>query len=499
MPVVPPTPLPGIATEMPVLDGAALPGIPGIGSDLVDSLESRGWEPMDLSALSLDTMPTPKPELLHRSDGPGLLYAGKINMFLGRPGTGKTWIALLAVAQVIQGGRAALFLDHEDSIGTCWRRLALLGCTDEQIRERLLYVQPSMWGTPEDLARLAALTESSDIALVVVDSVGESMSMAQADQNDDPAVARWLRTLARRLTAAGPAVLLLDHLPKDSPEVGTWPIGSQRKLAGADGAVYAVSVGEYPFSATTSGKALLTVVKDRNGAMTKDEKAAEFKVTIDDNESSFELLPVVNEKRTPAGNVQRPTWLMEQVSRVLEDWPRERPTPGVNDICARVRGRKADISQAIAALVDGGWVDSSVGSRRQQILTSVAPFRAHADELSTLAGLVPSGSGNQSEPVGTSDEPTHDPPESTGSQWFPVVPGTGPESGLTGSREGPPPKAEGLGGENGNQSTQDGEILEVDGNQSSSEVGEQAQASSPASASVVESVMDAMFGPEDAP
>ncbi len=93
--------------------------------DNAEAIEtSRGWEPIDLSTMSAADLVAPTPDVLARTDLVCLLRSGKLNMLLGRPGCGKTWIALMGIAQEIQAGRKALLIDHEDCIQTAWLRLS---------------------------------------------------------------------------------------------------------------------------------------------------------------------------------------------------------------------------------------------------------------------------------------------------------------------------------------------------------------------------------------
>src|SRR5690606_3665542 len=84
---------------------------------------------------------------------------------------------------------------------------------------------------------LLDLVAAVDPALVVVDSTGEALSLEGANPNADEDIAAWFREVPKRIARSGPAVLLLDHMPKSS-DSDLWPIGSQRKRAAIDGAQY---------------------------------------------------------------------------------------------------------------------------------------------------------------------------------------------------------------------------------------------------------------------
>ncbi len=68
--------------------------------------------------------PRPAPELLRRSDGSALLYAGHVNEVHGVPEAGKGFIVAVAVAEVLAADRA-LYLDFDqDPEGVVERALA---------------------------------------------------------------------------------------------------------------------------------------------------------------------------------------------------------------------------------------------------------------------------------------------------------------------------------------------------------------------------------------
>jgi hypothetical protein len=60
----------------------------------------------DVAGLLAGELPDPPaPQVLRRSDGHALFYKGQVNMLFGEPESGKTWVALAAVTEVLGRGR----------------------------------------------------------------------------------------------------------------------------------------------------------------------------------------------------------------------------------------------------------------------------------------------------------------------------------------------------------------------------------------------------------
>ena len=114
-----------------------------------------------------------------------------------------------------------------------------------------------------------------DCTLVVLDSVGEFLSAHGANENWDTDVSKWLFAFfARRLAAAGPAVVLIDHDAKGSD--GSSSAGSKRKRAGLTGASYNVYLENEADAWTRErgGFAIISTRKDRHGVRARGSIAA---------------------------------------------------------------------------------------------------------------------------------------------------------------------------------------------------------------------------------
>lgn len=201
------------------------------------------------------------PSILCRSDGQALLYPRAINVVQGEPGAGKSWIGLLAVAEVVRAGERALLLDYEDCPATAAGRLLAMGATAEDLG-RVLYARVA--GRIEEPGRAWLAEQAPTVALVVIDSVPEALAADGLDENHAGDVSGWAARLPRPLARAGPAVLLVDHVAKSEEGRGRWARGSGAKLAVVDGAAYGLNLA-IPFSRHRSGSGVLSIAKDRRG------------------------------------------------------------------------------------------------------------------------------------------------------------------------------------------------------------------------------------------
>ena len=311
--------------------------------------EPHGWEVVDLEDVLNANYVAPQPELLRRNDGRALLYRGRINALIGESGSGKSWVSQAAICQAISIGETVIVIDLEDHKGSYVARLLALGLTAEQVRNGLHYISPEQALSPRSGVYLAELVTSRNVGLVVIDSTGESMAIENVRPNDDDEVARWFRMLPRAIAGLGPAVLLLDHLPKASDAPAGFAIGSQRKRAAIDGAMYRVEVGVAPVKGKT-GRLKLVCAKDRAGNWQHGTTVAE--VTIVDGPGCTNVA-----LGTP-GDPARPTVLMERISAYLE----KAQAASRHQIGTEIKGKRDYLYKAIDVLISEGYATET---RRQ--------------------------------------------------------------------------------------------------------------------------------------
>jgi hypothetical protein len=297
-----------------------------------------------------------------------LFYPERLNSIFGESGGGKTWIAYAAVVETVQRGGRVVVIDWEDSMHGIVERLDLLGIDVEHIA-LVDYRNPGT-GIARGVERLTA--EITDpVALVIIDSVGEAMAAGGVNSNDDAEVAVWFN-LCRRLTRlpGGPAVVLLDHIPKATDAPQLYSIGSQRKRAAINGASYRVDTLREPAQGR-DGKWKLTVAKDRIGNRAKGTTAAIVDVTSTEGSIGLYFHMTDAQEAEAKGERFRPTVLMERISRYLED----NPGASGRSIAKDVEGKTDGVRDALAVLIDEGHVQAEPGDRKGFYHHIVNPYR----------------------------------------------------------------------------------------------------------------------------
>lgn len=357
---------------------------PGGDSDQSVPSDDSFWTPTDLRAVLAGAIPTPTPTIL-RVGAKALLYPGRSNSLFGESGSGKTWIMLAAVVEVVIAGGTVLIIDYEDTVGGIIDRLRSLGLDDETIASRVIYIEGRVGWSPVAQAALSDLVRT--VELVCIDSVGEAMAAGGVKGNDDDDVARWFVNFPKWIARRGPAVLLIDHVPKDPNAPTTYAIGSQRKMAAIDGASYRVDPIRVP-TRTENGSLSLTTAKDRHGHHQKGTQAARVDITHQgDGAVGIALTTTATEALDGSGRFI-PTYVMEQISRFLE------ANPGANKRAVRdgVKGKAKVLDEALGELITAGHVDLD-SSKRGFSYVVTTPYR-EPDELDVLMSSddVPKGS-----------------------------------------------------------------------------------------------------------
>lgn len=226
------------------------------------------WSPLNLDSVLDGTHVQPEPELLTRTDGKSLLYPGLVHSIHGESESGKSWVSQFAVAHCLRLEQAVLVIDNESDAASYVQRLILLRVTREQIRTHLFYVRPesSPHTSPVELAAFERML-GRPYRLTIIDGVTDSMSLFGLSIKDNDEVARWMRSLPRRIADyTGAAVVLIDHVVKSSENQGRFAIGAQSKMAGLTGAAYTVEVTE-ALGVGRKGELALRVGKDRPGVV----------------------------------------------------------------------------------------------------------------------------------------------------------------------------------------------------------------------------------------
>lgn len=335
---------------------------PGLadGQDVtaVDEL-LESWHPVDLGPVLDGDHETPVPEILRTRDGArAMFYRGRVNGVHGDSGIGKSWLVLAAVHQVLASGRRALIIDYEANAAEIVARLRALGCDRHQLLGLLTYLQPNAPTGP--LAIEAVLEQiTTDTDLVIIDSLGEAFGLDGIDENSDAEVGPWLRTVARRLADAGPAVVLVDHGTKanDNP---LHPSGSKRKRAAITGASYLVTAKTTP-TRDQAGELTLTCAKDRHGTYPRGHVAAIADITPYPDGGI-----TVNLHQPPTTTPDQPDAIVEAAARAIVRLVRDEQRPmSRNEIEARapIKARAATKRAAIDLAVGRGALTDQRGPR----------------------------------------------------------------------------------------------------------------------------------------
>lgn len=361
---------------------------------------SSSWRFEDLTQLASGVELPPTPTVFQREDGQGLFYRGAVNDLHGEPGCGKSMIAQIAVAQELKSSHDVIYIDYEDSARNVVKRLLLLGVTGEQIVQHLHYVRPS--AKPSSPTSLDGWRETLDYAdtatLAVIDGVTSCLAYAGLDSNSGDDIAAWYNTMPRPISACGPAVVLIDHVVKSKDNRGRYAGGSMQKLALIDGISYSVDMTK-PVGKGVRGTIVIKSGKDRiseieehcavnwsNGSHLREAARIEInsmnpklmRVTI----ARPNMMP--SDETARQRGLERPTGLMEKISRIIENAPEE---PNQTEIIELLKddgssARKTTVLTAINRLLEGEWISNRSGRNNRNIYASVRPYRQMDDPKS---------------------------------------------------------------------------------------------------------------------
>lgn len=361
---------------------------------------SSSWRFEDLAQLASGIELPPTPTVFQREDGQGLFYRGAVNDLHGEPGCGKSMIAQIATAQELKADRDVIYIDYEDSARNVVKRLLLLGVSGEQIIGHLHYVRPS--AKPSSPTSLGGWRETLDYAdtatLAIIDGVTSCLAYAGLDSNSGDDIAAWYNTMPRLISACGPAVVLIDHVVKSKDNRGRYAGGSMQKLALIDGISYSVDMTK-PVGKGVRGVIVIKSGKDRiseieehcavnwsNGSHLREAARIEInstdpnimRVTI----ARPNMMP--SDETTRQRGLERPTGLMEKISRIVENAPEE---PNQTEIIELLKddgssARKTTVLTAINRLLEGEWISNRSGRNNRNIYASVRPYRQMDDPKS---------------------------------------------------------------------------------------------------------------------
>lgn len=327
-----------------------------------DDSDSSSWAPVDLGPVLDGTVTTPPPTVLRRSDDQPLFYSGRVNGLIGESESGKTWVALAAVAQELDAGHHVLYLDPEDSAPGFVDRMRALGATDEQLSAQVVYINPDEPLRGEAVAAFRAIVGARPWSMICVDGVNAMMSLFGFDITDNNDATKFSQAFLTPLTKCQAAVVVIDHLPKNNAE-SKGGIGAQAKRAMMTGCSMRVAVTA-EFGRGLTGKLALTVDKDRPGyvrGVSAFAKRVGTAVLASDGTKMVITIEAPDQRPASEKGSWRPTAVMARVSQWLagrsdQGWSRQQ-------VCQGVGGRKEVVRAALDALVESGHVSAEPGAR----------------------------------------------------------------------------------------------------------------------------------------
>lgn len=257
----------------------------------------------DVAALLAGELPPPpSPSILRRTDGKHVFYTGQVNLAFGEAESGKTWVAIGAIAEALLAGKKAAFIDIDhNGMQSIVTRLLGFGVSTETLSnlERFRYKEPE---DKLDLVHTVADLKAWRPSIVTVDSVGELLPMMGLNSNspDDFTIAH--SAVLKPLAMCGACVIAIDHVAKNAESKAAGPTGTAAKGRAVGGVMLRVTVKDQ-FSPGNGGSCYLNIKKDRHGGLRassptgdKEPLAGTFKMFPD---STFAVFAPNQGERTP--------------------------------------------------------------------------------------------------------------------------------------------------------------------------------------------------------
>ena len=221
----------------------------------------------DVAALFLTGLPDPPlPAALVRDDGNAIFYAAQVNYVFGDPESGKTMIGLAAVAEALNKGHRAVFIDIDhNGMASVACRLLDMGADEKHLGDRTRF----RYAEPEDSAHLTRIV--ADLRkwrphVAVLDSIGELVPLMRLSSNSPDDFTVVHANVLKPLAKAGACVIAVDHPPKNPDNAASGPTGTAAKRRTVGGVSIRVKLDE-PFTPGRGGSAWLSINKDRHGGL----------------------------------------------------------------------------------------------------------------------------------------------------------------------------------------------------------------------------------------
>lgn len=339
------------------------------------------WTPIDLTSVLNGTYKVQPPTYMLRTDSAALLYPAKVHGVHGESESGKSMLMHAVAAQELQARRNVLFIDFESDQGTVGQRLLMLGASADNIRNHLSYIRPDCnpFAINDERQAWHGML-SQRFSLAVIDGVTEAFAVFGVKSIDNDEVTAWGRTVPRQIAErTGAAVVVIDHVTKDSEGRGRFAIGAQAKMSYLTGASYGVEVIQ-PLGVGMAGKLAIRIGKDRpglvrphGGVWRKSDRTQEIAVALIDSTDGktirYSLVPPREALESP--QVSRHEEMMHSISLAIADSP---TPPSFRNIDNLTRGKQEDKRAAITELINTGHIITSTGPRNATLHHQVKPY-----------------------------------------------------------------------------------------------------------------------------
>ncbi len=208
---------------------------------------------------------------------------------------------------------------------------------------------------------------------MIIDAAAGAYDLQELDDNKRQDVERFTSIYVRDFWRAEIATIVLDHVIKNKEGRGSYAIGSERKVGGAD--VHLGFEAIVPIKRGSSGIYKITTHKDRGGWLERGRLAdLHLKSDPATHRISWSLEQA---EHVPDGEAWRPTHLMEAVSVYLEACPEAVSRKTIEE---NVTGKRDYIRKAIDSLVSDGAANETIGARGARLVSSSSSYRAPQGE-----------------------------------------------------------------------------------------------------------------------
>jgi hypothetical protein len=344
--------------------------------------EESSWKPIELKDYYDGLFQAPIATILKRSDGAGLIYQGRVHSIYGESESGKSWIAQIATAELLKSDKKVIYIDFESDALDIVNRLKNLGVTRANLLQYFTYIRPDGPRDSDD-PYWQDILQPDSATLVVIDGVTESLTMWGGQTKDNDEITRWMRIFPRTVaTASGAAVVLIDHITKNTETRGRFAIGGQAKLATIDGAAYLIE----PLEVLAPGKIgtlTMRVTKDRPGFIRKSagmyrksdrtQESAIF--TIDSTKAAMQYfigVPIAEDELELNKEFKK--------SKEIVEFIHNHPGATRRIVQDGITGSKDAIGERISDLLAGGWIENK-GNERSFVLYVTDEGKSHFNLL----------------------------------------------------------------------------------------------------------------------